>query len=577
MPFQFNGDEITPCEGLVKYNGVNVRELRFNGTLVHNGIWPPGEPTSLLATDDTCEEIILTWDDPVEQGSGTYIYDLYENGVRINQNVSSPYTHTVRYSTPRSYVVKSVGSDCPDPKASIADDGASNWKPDAPQGFSASNTLCEEIAFNWTNPVEDGFPNATYNIMQGANIVAGGEDVSSPITLPLLDETLLPYYIRATNRCGDGDSIVEYGQAATPPNPVAITASDNLCGKIRINFTPELMTAQYDLWQGANLIQNNISNGFEYTETDRSVLNHHLVQTGHCPADVANSGNNNGQIGWVPNAPTGVTATVNNTGLLGKIRITYTPSTDNGNPNCVYDLYVNGALGPQNIPTTYDYNTSYDGNITFTVKARNTCGSSAASNSATGNAYQKAPPATTTFYSTGTCVPGTGHTLADICIIGGGGGGGYRPQDDNHRGGGGRGGYASQANIANTGNFTVTIGAGGPSLGGGLLGGYPGNPSSALSQTGSGGAAGLSNALVFFGQGEVNAGLCGFGTVHNGYTSTNSGDRSAGGASAAGHGGSGEGVGGNPINGDKGSGGGASFGVLSSGSGGNGVAVITTH
>lgn len=595
MPFKFNGDEILPCEGLVKFNGVNVRELQFNGVQVHNGIWPPGEPTGLNATDDTCEIVELTWTDPVDPGSGTYIYDLYENGVRIAQNVTSPYNHTIRISTPRSYVVKSVGSDCPDPKASIADDGASNWLPDSPTGFTASNTLCEEIQFTWSNPAEDGFPNATYNVMQGSNIVAGGENVTSPVTLPLLDETLLPYHVQATNRCGSNNSNTENGQAATPPNPISISASDNRCGNIRVTFTPEIMTATYDLWQGGNLIANNISSGYQYNETDRSVLPHHLVQTGHCPIDVVNSNTNNGQIGWKPNSPTGFAASDNDTGIIGKVRCTWTNSSDNGNPNCTYDVYIGATRVGQSVSSGFLHSTSYDGNSTYHVKAVNACGSSD-SNTDSGSAFQKEAPKTCTFAASGPCTTGIGHSVADICMIGGGGSGGAVSVNAATSVGGGWSGVLIDGSAAISSNTTyqITLGTGGASVRANESTTVrPGNSGTATTfdsiSTAGGGSGGGSTpgsySSAYNGNSEARA-TC-QGTFYNGVRGVTAGDGYVAGGAQAGlanagasniYGGNGEGY---ASAGSRGSGGGSAYGTdtsgNTSGAGGGGYAVITSR
>ena len=580
MAFKFNGDEILPCEGLVKFNGVNCREVLFNGTLVHNGIWPPGEATSFLASDSECEKIVFTWTDPVDPGSGTYVYDLYENGIVIASNVTSPHEIFVRYSTPRVYEIAAVGDDCTDPVKSIPNNGASEWLSDAVTNFNATQIECEQISFNWTNAVEDGFPDATYGIYQGGTLIQDG--VTSPYTHNTTDEVPRPYHVKSKNNCAWVDSNTDTGQAAT--DPVAITnfaASDGQCEQITMTWSHEIMTASYNVYQGTNLIATNVSSGYVLNGIKQEAgIPYHVEQIGHCGVNTV-SNTNNGSSDWKPEAaPTSFAASDNDQSILGQVRCTWTnvAAANNGSPNCTYNVYRNGTLVGSNVTSPWLHSTSSNSAANYYVRAVNACGYTQ-SNTNSGDAYQVAPPATTTFYSTGTCVPGVGHTLADVCIVGGGGGGGYRPSDNEHRGGGHKAGAVSQANISQSANFAVNIGGGGPGyFSSTLTGSYNGYSSTCLGLTAAGGGRGLENALIYYGQGAGSGSVCGFGAARDGYASTLSGDRSGGGQGSAGNGGSGEGVGGNSINGGTGAGGGASVGSAGgSGAGGGGVAIITTH
>lgn len=576
--FEFNGDDIVPCEGEVHLNGVRCREVRLNGILAMNGIWRPTPVLTVSATDIECEQVTITWVAPKDIGSGTITYDVYENGVFLANTAALSYIHTVRTSVPRTYTVQAVGSDCPTPVVGVASDlGNSEWKPNAPTSFLASNTRCSDITFTWLNPVEDGFPNATYDLYQGVTLLQAG--VTTPHVMASVDVVSKAYHLQAKNICGLADSNTDNGQVASAP--IAITnfaATDIECGQITFTWTNSLQTVSYDIFQGGTLIAAGAVSGHVYLSTTaRTSVPYHVIANGYCGFTTA-SNTNNGVTRWAPLAPTGFSLTDNDPALLNQIRCTWTNPADVGSLPCTYNL-VNAASGAviiANITSGYLWTPGNNLTHNLRVDAINACGF-ASSNTNSGQAYTVAPPKTCTFTGSGTCTIGVGHTLADICILAGAGSGGCT-EVSSDSGGGYSVDFSQSANaVANTASISVTIGGGGSPVGGDTYGNRGGN-STAIYSTGSilstGGTVGSSDNGNYPGQGGSGISMCTLPAGSDGAKE----DGQWGGRGAIGNGGGG-GSYSAPGTGGTGAGGGAGYapGYGASGAGGNGWCSVTTY
>jgi len=191
----------------------------------------PDAPSNCAATDDHCDNIVITWNDNSNNESGFKIYRDGSQAGSVGANVTT-YTDTPEPGT-YSYHVRAYNT-CGNSSQSNSDNGTRLTSPDAPSDCVASDTLCNEVEVTWqdNSDNEDGFiiyrdgePIDTVN----ANTESYTDDVS-PGTYT--------YYVKAYNDCGESSaSNSDDGTSLGAPDaPSDCVASDNRCNEVKVTW-----------------------------------------------------------------------------------------------------------------------------------------------------------------------------------------------------------------------------------------------------------------------------------------------------------------------------------------------------
>jgi hypothetical protein len=113
-----------------------------NGTRLGN----PEVPADILASDALCGQVIVSW---TSGGGNVDSFRVYRNGTRIGRASTSPFTDIVTGTY--AYTVRSWSIACQLESApSAPDSGTGHAAAGVPSGFSASDTLCNQIRLSWT-------------------------------------------------------------------------------------------------------------------------------------------------------------------------------------------------------------------------------------------------------------------------------------------------------------------------------------------------------------------------------------------------------------------------------------------
>ncbi len=123
--------------------------------------WPPETPLNLVASDEGCEAITITWDDAcTEEG-----YDVYRDDVgvvgSVDANVTEYVDEAAEPCSTYTYWVRSTNGCGPSPESNL-DTGTRLGPPKRPVGCTASDDNCDYVKVTWssiTSPTcqEDGF------------------------------------------------------------------------------------------------------------------------------------------------------------------------------------------------------------------------------------------------------------------------------------------------------------------------------------------------------------------------------------------------------------------------------------
>ena len=282
----------------------------------------------------------------------------------------------------------------------------------------------------------------------------------------------------ATPTAVDAGTNVAYGSGAAAVS-FTPSSSGGLASSFTATSTPGSITAT-----GASspVTVTGLTLGTSYTFT--------VISSNGYGNSLATSPSNSITTTSVPQAPTIGTATDSATAAGGTVSLTFTAGATGGKTITNYKYSTDGttytALSPEQTtsPLTISGLTNAV-STTIRLKAVNSNGdstASSASNSVTPTQFSATGGTTVTsggykyhtFTSSGTFQIVSGSKNIEMLVVAGGGGGGSQSSGA----GGGAGGLRNQTITGTAGNYTVTIGAGGPSMHPNPGRGITGNPSS---------------------------------------------------------------------------------------------------
>ena len=189
---------------------------------------PPGQVQNVNATDDHCDDIVITWDDLANELG----YTISRDGVDI-ANVgpnTTTYTDTPPPGTYQYRVMAFNGAgpgDLSDP-----DNGTRLTIPGIVAGVSATDNRCDNITVSWTDVA-----GLTFKVYRNGTEIAN--NLNDPPYVDTPAAGTYTYTVSAVNVCGEGDDGT--GDSGTrlpaPTAPTNVVASDDGCGQVVVTWT----------------------------------------------------------------------------------------------------------------------------------------------------------------------------------------------------------------------------------------------------------------------------------------------------------------------------------------------------
>lgn len=244
----------TPAPGTYQYTVVSQNACGLSVAVSDSGTrrGPPAQVTGLAASDTSCAQICLTWNNVADEDS----FRIYRDGDNflawVAANVTNYCDATATIGTHTYYVV--AANVCGSATQSTTVTGTRNTVPGQVTGLTASTNLCAMVHLAWNDLTSE----LSYDIFRDTfetPIASVGPNVTTYDDTPALGTHT--YTVRGVNACGNG------AQSAPPVNgarrdvpgvvPV-VAASDSQCAIVTITWTNIANEDSFRVFRGATQI-----------------------------------------------------------------------------------------------------------------------------------------------------------------------------------------------------------------------------------------------------------------------------------------------------------------------------------
>ncbi|RPJ45954.1 MAG: hypothetical protein EHM19_04755, partial [Candidatus Latescibacterota bacterium] len=348
----------------------------------------PSAPGSVVATDDVCGSIDVSW----AASAGAESYLVLRDGLDLAETVETSIQDGA--AAPGSSYVYSViaRNECGDSPESGGDEGFRPFDPPgAPSGVQASSGLCDAIVLTWTDRTGE----------EGYVIERSG----SPIDTVQADETeyadaLAPsgtsvsYRIGSFNACGPVPNFSEPAAGFRLPAPAAPAgvAADSACGGVKLAWSDGLWEDGYAIARDGIVIDSAQANASVYVDTGIAPGTSYEYAVGAfnaCSIGPVFSPPVQGTRPFdAPPAPTGVVASDDQCGMV--------PVSWNAVAHAdSYVVFRDGVRIAAVKGTVYQDHGAAPGTYAYTIRSKNSCGESGPSAPDAGTRLPDAPSAPT--------------------------------------------------------------------------------------------------------------------------------------------------------------------------------------
>ncbi len=335
----------------------------------------PGNPTNFSATDTLRGRIIMTWDNQIG-GLPLPKYNLWENGIEIVQNITSPYTYVIDDHTAIYHVVADNGIIPVSVGTSNTDSGTSLALTSAPDAFTidATDNRMGEVAVTWAmDPTIS--PTVYFKLFEDNIFVE--DNITSPyirhISAGIRDYRIEAYNVLGAKDASDpGESLLDYG---APGAPLACRATDDQVGQVTITWVDEAIgfpAPTYSIFENGVSIASLLPAGSSpYVHIVAHGNREYIVVASNSYGDTP-SNTDWGESIQAPTAPNPLTVTATDD-REGEVIVSWIPDSV-GFPTPIYELYVDGALLASNVASPYVHKVAA-GTYNYEVRATNASGS----------------------------------------------------------------------------------------------------------------------------------------------------------------------------------------------------------
>lgn len=278
---------------------------------------------SCAASDNLCEEVVLTWVPSLDPGNlsgfailrdGTAI-DSVAQGITTYRD-SSSLIDTMLYYEVTAYNL------CGYSVTACADSGLRETTPQTPTSVTATNDRCFDVRVSWNGV---GGEIESYIVFRDDDSIATIDVADSTVHYDAaIDSSVVATYaVRSRSSCGlSATSVTSAGRRTGLPPPARnCIASDSLCGRVTVSWeaaTEPGTVARYVLFRGADSID--VKTALPYTFTDvNSVANvavQYEVRTWNECGYAASAAADTGRAISAPAAPAAFTASQNECGIV---------------------------------------------------------------------------------------------------------------------------------------------------------------------------------------------------------------------------------------------------------------------
>jgi fibronectin type 3 domain-containing protein len=337
-----------------------------------------GTPTGLAAAAGDAQ-VALTWN----ASAGATSYQILRGGTQIGTSTTASYTDTgLTNGTAYSYSVKAVINGSATTASTSVSATPVAAAPTAPTGLTAT-VGSAQIGLTWTAPAGAD----KYSVYRNGTLLASVTTASYTDT-GLTNGTTYSYYVVAFKQNSAASTasatITATPVAATPASPTGVTATAGNA-QVVVSWTAVSGATSYSVYRNGTLVgsptsatytDTGLTNGTTYTYT--------VTANNTGGASAASAGVTATPQVPAPGVPTGLTATAG----VGQVTVSWTAVSGATS----YQLYRGTTLVASPTTTSYvDTSLTAGTAVSYTVKAVNAGGTSAASAAASATPTLAAP------------------------------------------------------------------------------------------------------------------------------------------------------------------------------------------
>ncbi len=337
-----------------------------------------GTPTGLAAAPAD-GQVALTWN----TSAGATSYQILRNSVQVGTSTAASYTDTgLTNGTSYSYTVKAVIGGAATTASVAVSATPVAAAPTAPTGLNAT-VGSSQIGLSWTAPAGAD----KYSVYRNGTLLTTVTTASYTDT-GLTNGVTYSYYVVAFKQNSVGSTasatITATPVAAKPATPTGVTATAG-SAQVVVSWTAVTGATSYSVYRNGTLVgspttatftDTGLTNGTAYTYT--------VTANNTGGASTASAGVSATPQVAAPGVPTGVTATAG----VGQVTVTWTAVSGATS----YQLYRGTTLVSSPTTTSYvDTSLTAGTSVSYTVKAVNAGGASAASAAASATPTLAAP------------------------------------------------------------------------------------------------------------------------------------------------------------------------------------------
>ena len=245
-----------PADYFVRAQNINGEYADSNIDEGYSGI-VPSIPTGFYASDGQIGQVQVVWDMGGQVSIPLPTYNVYEDGVKIATDVTSPYVISKPNGGAWQYKVEAIN---PYGSVETAEDSGSSYKvPTYISNFNATDNQIGKVTVTFSNA--SGYPAPTYDLYE--NDVRVAQNITSGYVRNVSGGNRT-YYVRAVNAAGTRNSNTNTGASLQVPSAITNLKATSGSGYVTLTWSnvSGYPAPTYDLYEGNTRLAQGISSGY---------------------------------------------------------------------------------------------------------------------------------------------------------------------------------------------------------------------------------------------------------------------------------------------------------------------------